>query len=179
MLDPKQLDEIVSEESSRSMSMEESLGTDNLQETCAQVDGGLDLDMAIGKRTLSDSSSTTAKRKKDEKSSKVAKKREYDKFRRWMAKVPTGIPIEWDGPQDNIHICVDKIDATQEERFIAFGKRMIEKNLSLGMKEGHAKRLEYVLESLRGKGKTYAELFDETMMCFLPIKDGTRKTTYD
>ncbi|KAL7553271.1 hypothetical protein ACHAWF_016530 [Thalassiosira exigua] len=186
-LSDAKLDEIVAAEES-SKSMEESLGTDNQQvaSLCDQSDGGLDSGdggqqgtSTLRKRQLSDSSSTKAKRKKDKKSSEVAIKREYDKFTRWMERESTGIPIEWDGPRDNILISADKIDADQEDRFIAFGKRMIEKNLRLGMKEGHARRLGFVLERLRGKGKTYAELFDETMMCFLPIKDGTRKETYD
>mmetsp|Transcript_24798 Transcript_24798/g.40653 ORF Transcript_24798/g.40653 Transcript_24798/m.40653 type:complete len:276 (-) Transcript_24798:198-1025(-) len=145
-------------------------GVEKSEDSNSSIENGRDR-RRKAKRVTSSNETKKKKRRgneKDEKSSDAAKKREFDKFTRWLSDQPKGIPTEWSNSAP------EKIEG---DEFIQFASRMIEKARGLGMKDNVATRVQHVLDN--SPGKTYAELFESTLMCFVPIKGGSRKTRYE
>ena len=105
--------------------------------------------------------------KKKRASGDIAAKREIEKFVRWIPTVttPDTMPTNLSG------IGCQKVG----QDFIAFGNRMREKAITMGMKAGQASRVQHVLEN----SDTFAELYYKTILCFMPIKDGARNAKYE
>ena len=127
---------------------------------------GITVNYAIGgacvkKRKATCLASRGKAKKTDAKPSTTAAKREFDKFVRWLPNQPMKPPTEL--PEHEVG-----------KDFIAFGSQMREKAQELGMKAGHASRVQHVLEN----SETFAELYYKTLLCLVPIKGGARKKVY-
>ena len=112
-------------------------------------------------------------REKNKKCVKAAQMREIKRFKAWLPNQQRTEPLEW----SSVNAMPDKIEGEEGKRFIEFGKRMIARVKQLGMANATETRLNNVMENCYGD--TYAAFFESSLMCYLKIKDGKRKESYE